>query len=165
MKTGTLSFSAMDNTPAFISTPGTSIEALYVTRQVNGGRQRLQEPYSLGLRSKGVFDQLDEVAEECGSPNWDGYHAAPVTLDAFRQAYLFLEALPLGTPPPSVGAEPDGHVTVEWHDSRGRTLSVSVSADGQLHYAAVIGSNKAYGTEVFFGEVPATILHLIGRVA
>jgi hypothetical protein len=41
---------------------------------------------------------------------------------------------------------------------------VSITPEGDLHYAALIGPNKAYGTEVFFGEVPAGILDLIRRV-
>ena len=146
-----------------LPTHGTSEEASFVAIQINKGRQRLQEPYSLN-RLKDVLDQLDEVADECGSPNWDGYQAAPVTLDAFKQTYLFLEALPSGMSLPTVGAEPDGHVTLEWYHSPQRTLSVSVSPEGELHYAALIGPNKAYGTEVFFGEVPQSILQLIGRV-
>jgi len=41
---------------------------------------------------------------------------------------------------------------------------VSVSPEGDLHYAALLGPNKAYGTELFFGEVPKAILDLIARV-
>ena len=149
---------------AVFSTRGNSAEASYVASQINQGRQRLQESYSLN-RLKDVLGQLDEVADECGSPNWDGYQAAPVTHDAFKQTYYFLEALPSETPLPSVGAEPDGHVTLEWYHSPQRTLSVSVSPEGELHYAALIGPNKAYGTEVFSGEVPPSILQLIRRVA
>jgi hypothetical protein len=43
-------------------------------------------------------------------------------------------------------------------------LSVSVSPDGELHYAALLGLSKAYGTEPFFGEAPRPILDLIFRV-
>ncbi|MFH0937823.1 MAG: hypothetical protein V1899_00835 [Planctomycetota bacterium] len=67
-------------------------------------------------------------------------------------------------PMPSVGAEPDGHVTLEWHHSSRRTLSVSVSPDGELHYAALFGASKVYGTEPFFGNVPKSILDLISQV-
>ena len=104
------------------------------------------------------------MAEECGSPNWDGYGAAPVIEETLRQGYRFLAALPLGTPAPSVGAEPDGHIVFEWYHSPRRTLSVSVSSEGELHYAALLGLSKAHGTEPFFGEVPQAILDLIRRV-
>ena len=74
-------------------------------------------------------------------PNWDAYAAAPGE-EAFFLAYRFLEPLPLGAPAPSVGAEADGHVTLEWHRSPRRTLSVSVSAQGDLHYAARLGPSR-----------------------
>jgi hypothetical protein len=111
-----------------------------------------------------TFPHLVRVAEECRSENWDGYGAAQVTDKTFWQAFHFLSALPLAFPKPSGGAEPDGHLTFEWHRSSRRTLSVSVSPEGDLHYAALIGFSKAYGTEPFPGTVPKIILELIQRV-
>jgi hypothetical protein len=64
----------------------------------------------------------------------------------------------------SVGVEPDGHLTVEWYRSPEETLSVSISADGDLHFAALLGLTKAYGTEPFVSEVPKMISDLIHRV-
>jgi len=118
----------------------------------------------LGLPNKEVLKELCAVAQECGTRNWDGYGAEPVSEDAYKLARRFLEALPPGTPGPSIGAEPDGHMTMEWHRSPHHTLSVSVSPEGDLHYSALVGPNKAYGTEAFSGEVPKVILDLIRRV-
>lgn len=115
-------------------------------------------------KRKGLFDELFETFEECREPNWDGYGAQPVSDETYRLAYEFLTALPLDTPAPSVGAEPDGHLTVEWYRSPERTLSVSISADGDLHFAALLGLTKAYGTEPFVGEVPKIISDLTHRV-
>ena len=64
---------------------------------------------------------------------------------------------------PSVGAEPDGQITFEWYQSQRRILSVSVSQEGDLHYAALLGYSRRYGTEPFFGEIPADILKLVHR--
>gem|GEM_PF-6609959 len=41
---------------------------------------------------------------------------------------------------------------------------VSISADGNLHFAALLGLTKAYGTEPFVGEVPKIISDLIQRI-
>jgi len=136
----------------------------YIAEQSARAQWPLQNSHTLGLQAKGVFDELMAVAEECRTENWDAYGAVPMPQQTINYAYGFLAALPLGTPAPSVGAEPDGHLTLEWHCSPRRTLSVSVSPEGDLHYAAIIASNKAYGTEAFFGEVPQTILYLISRV-
>ena len=70
----------------------------------------------------------------------------------------------MGTAIPSIGAEPDGQITMDWGRSKRRRLSVSVSADGDLHYAALLGPGKTCGTEPFFGEIPGTILNLIRQV-
>ncbi|MFN0315885.1 MAG: hypothetical protein ACKVQA_12715 [Burkholderiales bacterium] len=143
---------------------GASEAAKYVGNQIKQWRWQLQGSYSLGQYVKRSLNELYQVFEECRQANWDGYEAAPVSERAFQCAYEFLEALPLGAPAPSVGAEPDGHITLEWHQSPRRTLSISVSPESDLHYAALIGASKAYGTEPFFGEVPKEIMELIHRV-
>ena len=148
-----------------VQTSGASDAARYVADQIGTGRERLHQSYSLGLRQKGVFDALCRVTEECSQHNWDGYGAAPVTNETYSLAYRLLEALPIGTPVPTVGAEPDGHLTLEWHRSSRRTLSVSVSPEGELHYAALLpGPSRDYGTRPFIGDVPARILELIHEV-
>lgn len=138
--------------------------AQYIAARFGEGRRRLRSSYSLGLGMQTAADELVRVADECGIANWDGYGAAPVSPDAYFHAQCFLDALPLGIPAPSIGAEPDGHLTLEWHHSPRMTLSVSVSPDGDLHYAALLGPAKAYGTEPFLGEAPQIILDLIHRV-
>jgi len=155
--------------PAIISlgsmpTTGASATAQFVATQVERGRRLLQNSFAFRMRTKGVFGELAQTVEECREPNWDGYGAQPVSDITYQLAQKFLVALPLGTPRPSIGAEPDGHLTVEWYRSPRRTLSVSISSEGELHYAALIGSAKAYGTEPFFGEAPKAIVDLIQRV-
>jgi hypothetical protein len=112
-----------------------------------------------------VIDELSSVARHCGAANWDGYGAAPVAEQTYEQARSFLDALPSGTPVPSVGVEADGHLTLEWYRSPRRLLSVSITPEGDLHYAALIGPARAYGTERFLGETPPPILDLIRRIA
>jgi hypothetical protein len=148
-----------------VPTRASSETARYVCNEVSRGRRYLRSSYSLGLGISGVIEDVLRVAQQYASANWDGYGAAPVVEETSMQACSFLEALPLGTPAPAVGAEPDGHLTLEWHRAPRRTLSISISPDGDLHYAALLGPAKAYGTEPFLGEVPQTILDLINRVA
>ncbi len=104
------------------------------------------------------------MADECRMPNWDGYGAEAVSQQSFSVAYRFLDALPFGFPLPSIGAEPDGCLTLEWHRTPHHTVSVSASPQAELHYSALIGPNRVYGTEVFFGEPPNAILELIRRI-
>lgn len=146
-------------------TRGASDEAHFIARESEEGRRRLREAQSLDLGADRAFEELFVVARECRSANWDGYGALAIAPEAFTHACRFLGALPLGIFAPTVGAEPDGHVTFEWHRSSRRTLSVSVSPEGDLHYAALLGPSKAYGTEPFFGETPPRILDLIRQVS
>lgn len=147
-----------------VTTQGASDAAQFVASEAERGRSHLQNSYSLGLGGRGVFNELYSVANGCLVGNWDGYGAAPLSAEVYGLACHFLRALPLGIAAPSVGAEPDGHLTLEWYRSPRRLLSVSVSPEGDLHYAALLGPSKAYGTEAFFGDVPRTILDLIYRV-
>jgi hypothetical protein len=136
----------------------------FVAKQYENGIQELQKSFTFGQIAKGSL-KLICVYEDCRNAGWDGYGAEPVSIDAFDEAVRFLRALPLGTPAPSVGAEPDGHITLEWYKSPRQTLSVSVSPEGQLHFAALMGDSKQYGTEPFYGNMPQAILDLIYRVS
>ena len=144
-------------------TRGFSDAAEFVDRKSDEGRWRLRELHAFGIGST-LRDELATVWDECREPNWDGYDAMPVTQDTLRNAYQFLEAMPADVPAPSIGAEPDGDLTLEWHQSPRRTLSVSVTPGCDLHYSALFGSRRSYGTETFFGDIPEIVLGLIRRV-
>ena len=88
---------------------------------------------------QGVLEELLKTFEECREPDWDGYGAQPVLDTTCQLAQKFLEMLPPGTLAPSIGAEPDGHLTAEWHRSSRWNLSVSITPNGDLHYAALLG--------------------------
>ncbi len=112
-----------------------------------------------------VFQALAAQSETCAQHNWDSHGAEPVTLDTYRCAYRFLECLPPGVPMPEVGAEPDGHLTLEWYRTPSRVLSVSISPEGELNYAALLGdTSRRTGSEKFRNEAPPDLLHLIRRV-
>lgn len=146
-----------------IARHGISRAARYVEDATKCARGHLQESAALGMERL-LHDELAEVWSECREPNWDGYGALPVSPEALRNMYVFLEALPLGFPKPGLGADPFGHLSVEWYRSPSRTLSVAVSDDGLLHYAALLGANRASGTETFYGEIPEEIYRLVQRV-
>jgi hypothetical protein len=147
-----------------VSTRGASDTARFVAEEAERGRRQLRNSFSFGLEGKGVFHELYSVSDRCLVGDWDGYGAAPLSANVYALACQFLRALPFGIAAPSIGAEPDGHLTFEWYRSPRRLLSVSISPEGDLHYAALLGPNKAYGTEAFFGDVPRPILDLIHRV-
>ncbi len=113
-----------------------------------------------------TYDELWDVWQDCKEPNWDGYDALPVDRETFQNAYRLVESLPLGCPlPSSVGAEPDGQLALEWHRNPRWTLSVSISPEGTLHYAALLGAEDPRGSCPFFGDISDSLLSLIRRVS
>ncbi|MCH8043315.1 MAG: hypothetical protein IID44_06310 [Planctomycetes bacterium] len=143
---------------------GFSDAAHFIEKIASDSRRFLHKSSAIGNESVLRSDELATVWNECREANWDGFGAMPVTQETLRNAYILLESLPLGFPAPSISAEPDGDLTLEWHRSARRTLSVSVTADGYLHYAALLGASRVYGTEAFFDEIPDAIRDLVYRV-
>jgi hypothetical protein len=141
---------------------GNSATAQYldITRQAK--EQHFRE--SAAFSKQPAYNELVGVWEECKIANWDGYNAFPVQVQTFRNTYFLIEALPLGVSLPSVGVEPDGHLTLEWYRHPRWTLSVSISPEGILYYASLFGDSVERGSEVFVGKVPQAILDLIQRV-
>jgi hypothetical protein len=146
------------------ATAGASDAADYVAEQARRSREQVESSYTFGSGIDQLRRELCAVCDEAAERGWDGYGAIPVRTEAYRNAYLLIEGLPFGTPLPTAGVEPDGHVTLEWHRGPRRTLSVSISPEGDLHFAALIGREKDYGTRMFVGEVPQRIYELIQRV-
>ena len=143
---------------------GSSATAQFVEDQLEDGRRHLGSSFSLGLRAKGVFEAIASVYEECQKPNWDGYGALGVEYNTYRFAHGFLESLPPGTPPPTPGVEADGHLTLEWYRDKHRLLSISISPDGMIYYASLMGYSRRSGTEPFLGTVPEEIMRIIYRL-
>jgi len=130
--------------------------------------QARQENYnhlvsSATFSKEDAFNELGEVWEESCRDNWDGGGACTVAWQTVQNAHRLIKALPLGYALPSVGVEPDGHVTLEWYRSPRWTLSVSVSPEGTLYYSALFGSEDPRGSCQFFDQIPETILFLINR--
>ena len=145
-------------------TQGHSESAHFVNEKIKHSQQELRKPEFYFSALKKVFIDLKNLVSENSQKGWDGYHAEPILIETYYRAVAFLETLPSYIMAPTVGAEPDGHITFEWYHSPHRVLSVSVSPEGELHYAALLGPNKSYGTEFFFTETPPAILDLIRRV-
>lgn len=144
---------------------GVSEEAAITDREASKGLERLRQSHTFGEGRRRALAALEYVRATCASPGWDGAGAAPVAATTYVLALRVLDSLPLGLPAPTVSAEPDGHVTFEWHRTASWTLSVSISPDAELHYAALLGDSTQYGTEPFFGDVPERIAELIARVS
>lgn len=134
----------------------------FVDRAALQQQHALRQTTALGIQA--ALDELSEVWEECQLPGWDGYGAKPVGWDTLDAAHKLLESLPYGFPLPSISAQPDGLLTMEWHRTPRRTFSISVDPDGLIHYAGLFGPEKQFGTVIYFDRLPEKILRLAGEV-
>jgi hypothetical protein len=141
---------------------GSSSTANYIEGTNQNNSQHFSQSVVLGKQS--AYNELIELWDECQTPDWDGYDALPIKEKTFNNAWAVIEALPLGCPLPSFGAEPDGHITLEWYRHPRWILSISVSPEGYLYYAALFGDSSVKGADTFLGKIPTTILNLIERV-
>jgi hypothetical protein len=138
--------------------PGTQVEVTISPKDEAGPCT------SAELSRRPAYEELAKVANTCRTPDWDAHGAQPVSAATVQHARRLIEALPPVYPSPSVGAEPDGHVTLEWYRATNCLLSVSVSPEGMLYYAALLGEEDPRGSCPFAGVVPETILYCIRRV-
>lgn len=142
---------------------GVSPTAVYIDQVSRDNLQYFAD--TAAFSKQPAIDELVATWEECRNPNWDGYHALPVKAETLNCAYAVIQALPLGFPLPSVGAEPDGHLTLDWYRTPYWTISVSVSPEGVIYYAALLGNSNSRGSEPFLGEISKWLLNLIREVA
>lgn len=142
---------------------GNSSTAVYIEK-INQANQR-HFAQTAALSKQPAIDELLTIWTECRTLDWDGYDAFPVKAETLNYAYAFIQALPLGFPLPSVSAEPDGHLAFDWFHAPHWTISVSVSPEGVLYYAALLGNSDPRGSEPFVSEIPERLLNLIKEVA
>ena len=111
-----------------------------------------------------VRNTLKETWQRCQQADWDGEGAEAISTETYEVASRLLESLPGGTPLPTISAEPDGQLNLEWYQAPRRLLSVSVRADGTLYWAALIGSEDPRGSCQFVDQFPQTLLYWIEQV-
>ena len=110
------------------------------------------------------MDEIIQIGQECNHRDWDGYDALPVLRQTVNNACLLAKSLPDDIPTPSIGAEPDGHISMDWHRSSRFVVSVSVGPRKEVCYAALIGSDEERGAELCPNRIPDNILGLIRQV-
>lgn len=140
---------------------GESREARYVADKLNSVRVPLQDSRSIGVQA--LMDDLHALAEECTEDGWDGYGARALSHRSYTNAELFIRCLGTDARGVSFGASARGWVTMQWGPSSRWTLSLTITDDGWIHWAALFGSGRQHGTAPFMGAIPKNIADLIGR--
>lgn len=146
--------------PAIGDSEGYSIEL-----KVNKPTYPSDEDLVKWKRFSETLKTLQEVYTEHSVENWDGYEAAPISIDAYSEATRFLKMLPPSIPEPDIIPEPDGGIGLEWYKERGFSVVISVSGENIITYVGRFGkNNQTYGTESFIDSVPQIILNNLTRL-
>ena len=62
--------------------------------------------------------------------------------------------------------EIDGAIGLDWYLNPEKQLSITLSANGELHYAAIVGPiERASGSLLFDDSIPEEIARLLGRIS
>ncbi|MGI8980922.1 MAG: hypothetical protein ACR2FY_16975 [Pirellulaceae bacterium] len=141
---------------------GFSKPAIYLDQRFNTLRHQQREAVTFSRQP--AYDALWEAWQPCKVANWDGEGAEAIEQVTYQNAYRLIEALPSGFPSPTVTAEPDGHISLEWYRHPRQILTVSISPEGTLYWAALVGSEDPRGSCRLFDEFPETLRHWIARV-
>jgi hypothetical protein len=108
----------------------------------------VEEPYRRAATA------IIEAAQEASRPNWDGEGASPITPGALRQAFAFLDVLPITLSEPDVSVDPDGEISFDWSLGPGRALTASIGATGRISFAALIGASRLHGSYYLLDALP-----------
>jgi hypothetical protein len=143
---------------------GFSTSAEFIRNEVTKVDEKLQSSYKLGMAGKGIINELYNSYIESSIPNWDGFGANPVSEASFEFSKDFIKRLPLNIEPPAICVDPDGHLTMEWYRNQRWTLSISFDPEGKIHFAALFGQDKIFGTVAYINIIPKNIITLIEKV-
>ena len=108
-----------------------------------------------------LLDELHQLWQRCQQPIWDGEGADAITAETHAVAKRMLESLPDRVRLPCVSAEPNGHLNFEWHVAPQRMLTASITANGTVYWAALVGSEAPRGSCQFVDQFPRTLLYWI----
>lgn len=114
--------------------------------------------------NQSLHDQLIDVFCAALEDGWEGEGSCAVSRQTLAIAKLLVDSLPLAFRTPAITGEPDGHVCLEWYVHPRRVLTVSLSSEGVLHWAALVGEEDPRGSCRFYGELPKTLEFWIKRV-
>lgn len=125
----------------------------------------IEQSITLSMTGRGVVNRINSLLQECGDPGWDGYDAEPVSQLVAESAIKLIKALPAALREPTVSAEPDGHISLEWYTNPYRVLSVSIGENEEFYYAALDGRTSSLkGVELNATAAAARITDILRRL-
>jgi hypothetical protein len=152
------------NPIVFFRQPGVSESAQIVKKMSDEVGQDFISSIGFGERLTTILEYLYKLSVEFSVDDWDGCGAKPLRNESFQIAQRFALSLPFSTPIPILYATPMGDIVFEWRINKRQIFSVMVNDDNYLSYAGLYGTDKTFGEEHFYDNIPEIIIENINRV-
>ncbi len=118
-----------------------------------------------GKKSR-ALEELREVVEECGKPEWGGEGTEAVAAATWVRAQQFIRAIPDDLPMPEMGVDPDGEIAFDWALDRVRSFSVSIDEGERLACAWLDGTDRGhFVASMVGGMIPQRVIDEIYKLA
>jgi len=145
--------------------PGFSSTNEKLSKYISNISAKFKSAESIGGSYKTTINELKSVYKECKADNWDGYNAVAISEDTYNEAEKFIDMLPLFSfKMPSVTAEPDGGIALEWYKDSRHLFVISFYGRNEIVYAGLFGGSKTHGVEYFNEQLPKAIVTNIRRI-
>ena len=131
---------------------GVSEGARKIEEKLNSIQTDAVGSVAFGNRQRVALVTLWEAFEEASKGDWDGHGAEAADPRSWYQTLRLLMSIPVTLPLPDISVTPQGQFLLEWHKQPMKTFTLSVSNDGALVYAGILGSKRTHGTEYFADE-------------
>ena len=151
----------MTRTTLLTPVGGQSDESDYVAKRLSSILSPLKDSRAIGVQA--LLDDLQQLAEDCRHEDWNGYGAKALSQQSLEDAAVFIHGLGINSRDASLGATAKGWVTLQWGPGPKWTLSIAITDDAWIHWAALLGPNREHGTTPFMGAIPKNIAELIQR--
>jgi hypothetical protein len=128
---------------------------------------RHQQQLQLGYPERErLAQELSDFIDPQAVALWLGIGARAANPEAIRSGLRFLALLsPAYLAGMEVSPDGDGSISFDWYIGAERQLTINLGEQGELHYAAVIGTvERASGRLLFDDSIPDEIARLIGRI-
>ena len=110
--------------------------------------------WTVGKRERAdLKTQIQDLLAVAGSDNWDGEAALAVKEETVKAALDLADKLPDGIVDPDVAATPHGEIDFDWVAGRNAMLTLSMSSDGILAWAALFDDFTSRGSTRWTGEL------------
>jgi hypothetical protein len=119
---------------------------------------------TLGRPLDEALASLREIYRECFREDWDGYGAAAITYNAYKEAEKVIKLMPTSIHMPEITAEPTGGIGLEWYRDKSQVFVISVDGKHRIAYAGIFGTNKIHGTEHLEETLPLVIIEHLRRL-